>query len=149
MEKNVIKLNETQLRNMITESVKKVLKEYHPKRDKKDPMQQWFKDMDDASKYRETMDYIYKGGKNPNNKNLKESEEVFDYSSAMGKIKDSINSLADAVGILYQSGNKYCEPFQKMKVGLIELANQFKDEYDKPYENPIHPDSYLNGDFAF
>ena len=67
-------------------------------------------------------------------KKLKESEEVFDYSSAMGIISDSINSLADAVGSLYQSGNKYCEPFQKMKIELIELANQFKDEYDKPYE---------------
>ena len=80
---------------------------------------------------------------------LKESKEDFDYSSSMRKIKDSINLLADAVGSLYQSGNKYCEPFQKIKVELIELANQFEDEYDKPYENPIHPDSYLNGDFAF
>ena len=144
--KNVIKLNEEQLRKVVAESVKRVLNEASKK---KDPMKQWFKDMNDASKYRETMDYIYKGGKNPNNKNLKESETTLDYPSTMRKIRDSITSLSDAVGSLYQSGNKYCESFQKVKVELIELANQFEDENDKPYEAPIEPDSYLNGDFAF
>lgn len=146
--KQTVKLNESQLRKVVAESVKKVLKEYHPNT-KKDPMKQWFKDMDDAQKVRDTMDYITKGGKNPNKKSLKESEEDFDYPSSMQKIRDSINLLADVVSSLNQSGNKYCEPFQKIKVELIELANQFKNEYDKPYEAPIEPDSYLNGDFAF
>ena len=36
-------------------------------------MRQWFDDFNKASKYRETMDYIEKGGKNPNKKKLKES----------------------------------------------------------------------------
>lgn len=31
----------------------------------KDPMKRWFKDMDDAQKVRDTMDYVVKGGKNP------------------------------------------------------------------------------------
>lgn len=33
---------------------------------KKDPMNQWFKDMNDAQKVRDTMEYIDKGGRNPN-----------------------------------------------------------------------------------
>jgi len=60
--KRTIKLRETELKRMIAESVKRVLKEGR----KKDPMAQWFKDFDNVSKYRDNMDYIEKGGREPN-----------------------------------------------------------------------------------
>lgn len=93
--KQTVKINESQLRKVVAESVKKVLKEYHPNT-KNDPMKQWFKDMNDAQKVRDTMDYITKGGKNPNKKNLKESEEDFDYSDYHVTV-DEVNSLKQPV----------------------------------------------------
>ena len=42
---------------------------------KKDPMKQWFKDMENASEYRERMDYITKGGRKPNSRKSKEKIE--------------------------------------------------------------------------
>jgi hypothetical protein len=72
--KGTVTLGESQLRKLVAESVKKVLKEYRPNT-KKDPMGQWFKDMDDAQKVRDTMNYIYKGGKNPVKKKSEDESE--------------------------------------------------------------------------
>lgn len=89
--KSKINLSESRLRNIVAESVKKVLKEYHPDT-KKDPMKQWYKDMDDAQKVRDTMDYVTKGGKNPNEKKgaksgLKEDEGNYSYLlSSLGSV---------------------------------------------------------------
>lgn len=63
MKNGKIKLTEKQLRWMIAESVRNALMEYS--KTKKDQMKGWFKDMDDAQKVRDTMDYIFNGGKNP------------------------------------------------------------------------------------
>ena len=62
MNKNRIKLTESQLRQIVKESVNSILKEGSKK---KDPMSQWFNDFNKASKFRETMDYVNKGGRNP------------------------------------------------------------------------------------
>ena len=43
MAKQIIRLTESDLHKIVKESVKKILNETK----KKDPMQQWFKDMDD------------------------------------------------------------------------------------------------------
>ena len=56
MNRNQIRLTESELKKIIKESVGKVLGEAK----KKDPMCQWFKDMDNAQKYRDNMDYITK-----------------------------------------------------------------------------------------
>lgn len=64
------KLTKSHLQKIINENIKKVLKEGSKK---KDPMAQWFNDFNKASKYRETMDYVNKGGRNPLSKNKNEN----------------------------------------------------------------------------
>lgn len=70
MNNNRIRLTESQLRRIVKESVDSILKEGSKK---KDPMAQWFNDFNKASKYRETMDYVNKGGRNPLSKNKNEN----------------------------------------------------------------------------
>ena len=72
MNKNRIRLTESQLHRVIKESVNSILNEGSRK---KDPMSQWFNDFNKASKYRETMDYVNKGGRNPLSKK-KEDDEI-------------------------------------------------------------------------
>ena len=60
------------MRRIVKESVDSILKEGSKK---KDPMAQWFDDFNKASKFRETMDYVNKGGRNPLSKK-KEDDEV-------------------------------------------------------------------------
>lgn len=81
---NIIRLTETQLHKLIKECVRKTLQESK----KKDPMLQWFADFDKASKFRETMDYIKKGGRNPLRKsktnNIKEGRMLNEYEDYVG-----------------------------------------------------------------
>lgn len=69
--RNRIRLTESHLRRVIKESVGEILA-----KSKKDPMSQWFDDFNKASKFRETMDYVNKGGKNPIRQEVKEG---YDY----------------------------------------------------------------------
>lgn len=59
--KKTIRLTESSLHRIVRESVNRILSEAK----KKDPMLQWFKDMDDAQKHRDNMEYITKGGRKP------------------------------------------------------------------------------------
>ena len=61
MIKKPIRLTEQDLHKIVKESVNKILNETK----KKDPMQQWFKDMNDIQKHRDNMEYITKGGRKP------------------------------------------------------------------------------------
>ena len=61
MNKKPIRLTENDLHKIVKESVNKILNETK----KKDPMQQWFKDMNDIQKHRDNMEYITKGGRKP------------------------------------------------------------------------------------
>ena len=61
MNKKQIRLTESDLKQIVKESISKILSEAK----KKDPMQQWFKDMEDIQKYRNNMEYITKGGSKP------------------------------------------------------------------------------------
>ena len=72
MNKDRFRLTESKLRQIIKESVDSILNEGSKK---KDPISQWFNDFNKASKYRETMDYVNKGGRNPLSKK-KEDDEI-------------------------------------------------------------------------
>ena len=61
MDKKLIRLTESDIHKIVKESVNKILNETK----KKDPMQQWFKDMNDIQKHRDNMEYITKGGRQP------------------------------------------------------------------------------------
>ena len=69
MNKNFIRLTESDLNRIVKESINTIVEDTKAQR-KKDPMNQWFKDMDDAQKLRDNMEYITKGGRKP--KHLKQ-----------------------------------------------------------------------------
>ena len=75
MDKKTIRITEADFREIIKETVKKILKEDTKAQRKKDPMNQWFNGMDKAQRLRDTMDYVTKGGKNPNKRDEKLNEE--------------------------------------------------------------------------
>lgn len=64
MNKKLIRLTESDLNRIVKESINTIVEDTKAQR-KKDPMNQWFKDMDDAQKYRDNMEYITKGGRKP------------------------------------------------------------------------------------
>ena len=123
MNKNRIKLTESQLQQIIKESVNSILKEGSKK---KDPMSQWFNDFNKASKFRETMDYVNKGGRNPLSKK-KEDDGV----------NESYNKLNGLHRLAYEN--------QEMKEKIKEVAqfadivagvarSEGKDDYAKFYK---------------
>jgi len=64
MNKKLIRLTESDLHRIVKESINTIVEDIKAQR-KKDPMNQWFKDMDDAQKHRDNMEYITKGGRKP------------------------------------------------------------------------------------
>ena len=62
--KQRVRLTESDLHRIVKESVNAIVEGTKAQR-KKDPMKQWFKDMDDAQKHRDNMEYITKGGRKP------------------------------------------------------------------------------------
>ena len=64
MNKKLIRLTESDLHRIVKESINTIVEDTKAQR-KKDPMNQWFKDMDDAQKHRDNMEYITKGGRKP------------------------------------------------------------------------------------
>ena len=123
MNKNRIRLTESQLLQIVKESVNSILKEVSKK---KDPMSQWFNDFNKASKFRETMDYVNKGGRNPLSKK-KEDDGV----------NESYNKLNGLHRLAYEK--------QEMKEKIKEVAqfadivagvarSEGKDDYAKFYK---------------
>ena len=64
MNKKLIRLTESDLHRIVKESVNRIVEDTKAQRTK-DPMNQWFKDMDYIQKHREDMEYITKGGRRP------------------------------------------------------------------------------------
>ena len=62
--KKVIRLTESDLHRIVKEAVNRILEDTKAQR-KKDPMNQWFNDMENTQKFRDNMEYITKGGKKP------------------------------------------------------------------------------------
>ena len=141
MNKNRIRLTESQLRQIVKESVDSILKEGSKK---KDPTSQWFKDFNKASKYRETMDYVNKGGRNPNqrNKNVakttnKITNESIKTPQAKRKLEDALRNV---MGILSSYIEEDFEIFKKAELDNLynicsDLTKKINNSYDYgPYE---------------
>lgn len=95
MNKKLIRLTESDLHKIVRESVNKILSETK----KKDPMQQWFKDMDDIQKHRDNMEYITKGGRKPKHWKKTTNESLHRIvKDSVGKVLNEISfkKLADA-----------------------------------------------------
>lgn len=143
MNNNRIRLTESQLRRIVKESVDSILKEGSKK---KDPMAQWFNDFNKASKYRETMDYVNKGGRNPLS-NKKEDDEINEsYNKLNGlhrlayenqgmkeKIKE-VAQFADIVaGVARSEGrDNYVKFYKQLASNIFQMLNLwgFLDDMD-------------------
>ena len=143
MNKNRIRLTESQLRQIVKESVDSILKEGSKK---KDPMSQWFNDFNKASKYRETMDYVNKGGRNPLSKKKEDNEVSESYNKLNGlhrlayenqgmkeKIK-GVAQFADIVaGVAHNEGrNNYAKFYKPLASNIFQMLNLwgFLDDMD-------------------
>lgn len=104
MDKKLIRLTESDLHKIVKESVNKILNETK----KKDPMQQWFKDMNDIQKHRDNMEYITKGGRKP--KHWKRTDEAYDSLGA---------SLSDEFIV------KTTEGFKRQVANLVTYMNAY------------------------
>ena len=143
MNKNRIRLTESQLHRVIKESVNSILNEGSRK---KDPMSQWFNDFNKASKFRETMDYVNKGGRNPLSKKKEDDEIDESYNKLNGlhilayenqgmkeKIKE-VAQFADIVaGVARSEGRdnyaKFYEPLASNSFQMLNLWG-FLDDTD-------------------
>ena len=134
MKKNRIRLTESQLRQIVKESVDSILKEGQKK---KDPMSQWFNDFNKASKYRETMDYVNKGGRNPLSKEKEDDEVSESYNKLNGlhrlayenqgmkeKIKE-VAQFADIVaGVADSEGrDNYAKFYKPLASNIFQMLN--------------------------
>ena len=134
MNKNRIRLTESQLRQIVKESVDSILKEGSKK---KDPMSQWFNDFNKASKYRETMDYVNKGGRNPLSKKKEDNEVNESYNKLNGlhrlayenqgmkeKIKE-VAQFADIVaGVAHSEGrDNYAKFYKPLASNIFQMLN--------------------------
>ena len=134
MKKNRIRLTESQLRQIVKESVDSILKEGSKK---KDPMSQWFNDFNKASKYRETMDYVNKGGRNPLSKEKEDDEVSESYNKLNGlhrlayenqgmkeKIKE-VAQFADIVaGVADSEGrDNYAKFYKHLAYNIFQMLN--------------------------
>ena len=143
MNKKKIILNESQLQQLIKESVNSILKEGSKK---KDPMSQWFNDFNKASKYRETMDYVNKGGRNPLSKKKEDDEIDESYNKLNGlhrlayenqgmkeKIKE-VAQFADIVAGVARSEGKddYAKFYKPLASNIFQMLNLwgFLDDTD-------------------
>ena len=143
MNKNRIRLTESQLQQIIKESVDSILKEGSKK---KDPMSQWFNDFNKASKYRETMDYVNKGGRNPLSKKKEDDEIDESYNKLNGlhrlayenqgmkeKIKE-VAQFADIVAGVARSEGKddYAKFYKPLASNIFQMLNLwgFLDDTD-------------------
>ena len=125
--KNKIRLTESQLHKLIKECVRKTLQEGK----KKDPMFQWFADFNKVSKFRETMDYIKKGGRNPLRKsktnNIKEGRMLNEYEDYVGEIYDGepLGEIKD--GEVREFARKM---FIHVNNEIRNLQRKYNDDYE-------------------
>ena len=142
MNKKTVRLSESQLHRIIKESVNNVLEG----KKKKDPMSQWFKDMDDIQKHRDNMEYITKGGRKP--KHWKKDDEGMNegYNSAnelqrlayenqgMRRKIQEVADFADYVAEIAKMQNKenYYDFYSKLRSDILQMHNlwNFLDDED-------------------
>ena len=131
MDKKLIRLTESDLHKIVKESVNKILNETK----KKDPMQQWFKDMNDIQKHRDNMEYITKGGRKP--KHWKRTDEAYDSLGASLSdefIEKTTEGFKRQVANLVTYMNAYSTALRDFLLGEEEFSNLY-DSLAKIYDN--------------
>lgn len=143
MNKNRIRLTESQLQQIIKESVDSILKEGSKK---KDPMSQWPNDFNKTSKFRETMGHVNNGGRNPLSKKKDNYEINESYNNLNGlhrlayenqgmkeKIKE-VAQFADIVaGVARSEGrDNYAKFYKHLASNIFQMLNLwgFLDDMD-------------------
>ena len=122
MDKKLIRLTESDLHKIVKESVNKILNETK----KKDPMQQWLKDMDDIQKHRDNMEYITKGGIKP--KHWKRTDEAYDSLGASLSdefIEKTTEGFKRQVANLVTYMNAYSTALRDFLLGEEEFSNLY------------------------
>ena len=122
MNKKFIQVTESDLHKIVKESVNKVLNETK----KKDPMQQWFKDMNDIQKHRDNMEYITKGGRKP--KHWKRTDEAYDSLGASLSdefIEKTTEGFKRQVANLVTYMNAYSTALRDSLLGEEEFSNLY------------------------
>ena len=122
MDKKLIRLAESDLHKIVKESVNKILNETK----KKDPMQQWLKDMDDIQKHRDNMEYITKGGIKP--KHWKRTDEAYDSLGASLSdefIEKTTEGFKRQVANLVTYMNAYSTALRDFLLGEEEFSNLY------------------------
>ena len=122
MDKKLIRLTESDLHKIVKESVNKILNETK----KKDPMQQWFKDMNDIQKHRDNMEYITKGGRKP--KHWKRTDEAYDSLGASLSdefIEKTTEGFKRQVANLVTYMNAYSTALRDFLLGEEEFSNLY------------------------
>ena len=92
MNKKLIRLTESDIHRIVKESVNRVVEDTRAQR-KKDPMNQWFRDMDNAQKYRDNMEYITKGGRKPKHWKQPTNEGVENETRFLPHLKRTYENL--------------------------------------------------------
>ena len=143
MYKKQIRLTESDLKQIVKESVNKILSEAK----KKDPMQQWFKDMEDIQKYRNNMEYITKGGRKPkhwnkcSDKRVNEAynkyNELERFAYENQQVRPMIQKLADFAETVakiskMQGKDNYYQFYHKLNGDILQMNNlwNFLDDID-------------------
>ena len=130
MNKKPIRLTENDLHKIVKESVNKILN-----KTKKDPMQQWFKDMNDIQKHRDNMEYITKGGRKP--KHWKRIDEAYDSLGANLSdefIEKTTEGFKRQVANLVTYMNANSTALRDFLLGEEEFSNLY-DSLAKIYDN--------------
>ena len=122
MDKKLIRLTESDIHKIVKESVNKILNETK----KKDPMQQWFKDMNDIQKHRDNMEYITKGGRKP--KHWERTDEAYDSLGANLSdefIEKTTEGFKRQVANLVTYMNAYSTALRDFILGEEEFSNLY------------------------
>ena len=121
MDKKLIRLTELDIHKIVKESVNKILN-----KTKKDPMQQWFKDMNDIQKHRDNMEYITKGGRKP--KHWERTDEAYDSLGASLSdefIEKTTEGFKRQVANLVTYMNAYSTALRDFLLGEEEFSNLY------------------------
>ena len=147
--KQKIRLTERDLHRIIRNCVNEATK--------KDPMKQWFKDMENASEYRERMDYKTKGGRKPisrksNGKIDEETNIPIEHKKRLCQlVKERAYEIQRIINNMTESGpngKNYLvdliadEPwFKQLKDAVFDMESygkQYDEDYGSYEDDPIY-----------
>lgn len=140
--KKITRIKESELRNMIYEQVQSILEDTKRQR-MKGPMNQWFKDFNNAQKVRDIRDYVFKGGRIPDMKK-KRTDEVYNRYNELqrfayenqdmrAKVKELARFAEDVAQIGKMRGqDNYYQFYNKLSMDIWQMDNlwNFLDDDD-------------------